>query len=264
MQKKGIKILVTNDDGYNSKGIKVLSELLAAYGDVTVMAPAEPHSGMSAALSLENILRTKKISEYKVGEHTVSFHSLTGTPADCVKLAMNTLFSIEDKPDLLVAGINHGSNASVASVYSGTLGATMEGTIYGVPSIGVSLDAHSPDADFSGVKKYLPHILEQYFKCKPAENVYLNINFPDIAPEEIKGIRMARQGNGMWIKEFERREDPHGREYFWMTGYFMDKETSCGNADHRFLAQGYITIVPHSVDTTDYTELKRLEKEWKL
>lgn len=263
MHTRNLRILVTNDDGYNSKGIKTLAELLSEYGDVTVLAPAEPHSGMSTALSLENILRLKKIDEYRHNGHTIEIHALTGTPTDCVKLAMNRFFSIDNKPDLLVAGINHGSNASIASIYSGTLGATIEGTIYGVPSLGVSLDTHSSNPDFSGVTKFLPGILRNFMKHPPAKNVYLNVNFPDIAVEQIKGIRFAKQGYGMWIKEFENRFDPHGREYFWMTGEFIDTEPA-ENGDHKLVGQGYISIVPHTIDTTDYKELERLEKCWDL
>lgn len=255
-----MEFLVTNDDSYLSKGIKTISEVLSKYGNVTVVAPKEVQSGMSAALTLTKPLRLKEEHQAITSNGTyIKVYSFTGTPADCVKIAMNEFF-LERKPDMLVSGINHGSNASVASVYSGTLGATAEGTIYGVPSIGLSIDTHDPDADFSQVTKYLPQILENTLANPPAPGVYLNINFPS---GSIKGIRFAKQGSGMWIKEFDKRVDPHGIPYYWMTGHFLDTEEN-PSGDHKLMADGYITIVPHNVDTTNYGEMERLGHAWKL
>lgn len=255
-----LEFLVTNDDSYLSKGIKTVSELLSKYGNVTVVAPKEVQSGMSAALTLTRPLRLKKEShtDTKYGTH-IKVYSFTGTPADCVKIAMNEFF-LESKPNFLVSGINHGSNASVASVYSGTLGATAEGTIYGVPSMGLSIDTHDPDADFSDILNYLPQIMEKMMAHPPAPGVYLNVNFPS---GKIKGIRFAKQGDGMWIKEFDKRTDPHGNVYYWMTGHFHDTETN-PSGDHKLLAEGYITIVPHNVDSTNYAEMERLDRDWDL
>ncbi len=258
-----LQILVTNDDSYLSKGIQTVSEILSVYGDVTVVAPKEVQSGMSAALTLTRPLRLAKESEQICSNgNSIKVFSFTGTPADCVKIAMNEFF-FHRKPDILVSGINHGSNASVASVYSGTLGATAEGTIYGVPSMGISIDTHDPDADFAGVKKYLPKIIENFLSNPPQKGVYLNINFPDAGVEAIKGMRFAKQGDGMWIKEFDKRTDPHGREYYWMTGHFLDTETDL-SGDHKVVADGYISIVPHNIDTTNYREIERLGTCWEL
>lgn len=259
----GFEILITNDDGYTSKGINTLAHLASRYGNVTVVAPVNGQSGMSVALTLDRPLRLHKAAQQEVENgHTINIYTLTGTPADCVKMAMNQFYT-EKKPDLLISGINHGSNASVASVYSGTLGACIEGTIYGIPSIGLSIDNHNPDADFSIVETHLDSILKNYLHNPPKPGIYLNINFPAIAAAEAKGIRFASQGRGMWIKEFTERTDPHGRNYYWMTGEFMDGEHT-PVADHTLLRQGYITIVPHKVDNTDYEQLSELSAKWKF
>lgn len=261
MQTKPLEILVTNDDGYRSKGISVLAQLLSFYGNVTVLAPEEVQSGKSAALTMEKPLRLEKIScQIQNNGNSILVYSLNGTPADCVKMAMNKFFD-KRKPDILCSGINHGSNASVASVYSGTLGAAAEGTLYGVPSIGLSIDTHIPSPDFSQIEDYIKEIIEKFISAPPKEGVFLNVNFPAIPKEEIKGITFAKQGNGMWIKEFEQRTDPHGRDYYWMTGEFLDKEEN-PSGDHKLLKNGYITIVPHNIDNTDYTEIERLGTAW--
>ena len=240
-----------------------LSEILSAYGNVTVVAPKEVQSGMSAALTLTRPLRLAKEFEKECANgNFIKVYSFTGTPDDCVKIAMNEFF-LETKPDMLVSGINHGSNASVASVYSGTLGATAEGAIYGVPSMGVSIDTHNPDADFSAVTEYLPKIIGNFISNPPKKGVYLNINFPKGGTEAVKGIKFAKQGEGMWIKEFDKRTDPHGREYYWMTGHFNDTETDM-SGDHKVVADGYISIVPHNIDTTNYQEMERLQNCWQL
>lgn len=255
--KQAREILVTNDDSVNAEGIKILARLMMKWGNVTVIAPKEVQSGKSMAITMESPLRLSKISE----EEGLVVYSLNGTPVDCVKMAMHRCY-LDSKPDIVVSGINHGSNASVASVYSGTLGAVMEGTIYGVPSIGFSLADHRFNADFSGAEKYIPIIMEKFFELNPLKDgSYLNINFPMLPASEIKGIKLAHQGSGKWIKEFNDRVDPFGREYFWMTGEFInqeDKEDSKG--DHVLNHNGYISIVPHKVDNTDYALLEDFKK----
>jgi 5''/3''-nucleotidase SurE len=263
MQETSLQILVTNDDGYTSNGIKTIANLLTKYGDVTVIAPQEAQSGKSASVTLDLPLRLSNILEkdYANG-HKLRVFSLTGTPVDCVKMAMNIIYK-NSKPDILVSGINHGSNASVASVYSGTLGATAEGAIYDIPSIGVSMNSHDPNADMSVVEQFFPKILENVIKYPPKKGVYLNINFPDIKPNEVKGIKFAAQGNGMWIKEVVGQKDPRGTEHFWMCGEFKDLENR-EIGDHKLLDKGYITIVPHKIDTTDYNEIEELSNKWTL
>ncbi len=253
------RILITNDDGVKSKGISALTEMMRPYGEITVVAPFEAQSGMSAALTIGKPLR---LTELKT-EEGLSVYACSGTPADCVKMAMNQIFH-EKAPDLLISGINHGSNASIASLYSGTLGAAAEGTVYGIPSIGFSLTTHDPKADFSGAAHYGKMIIDKYLEHPVNPDIFLNINIPAVPLEQIRGIRFCHQGKGQWIKEFEERKDPYGFNYYWMTGEFFSLEPIDTMADHNIVAMNYISIVPHKIDTTDYTELKRLESLWKF
>ncbi len=279
MKTTPIEILVTNDDGYTSKGIHFLANILEEYGNVTIMAPDEVQSGMSAALSMGKTIRVEKKSEQTGSHgHKISVYSLTGTPVDCVKMAMNKLFKVGGsktvtpdptdrgyKPNILFSGINHGSNASIASLYSGTLGAAAEGAIYGVKSVGLSINTHSPAPDFSQIEKHLRLIIDKAINNPMEEGIFLNVNFPAIPAEQIQGIRFTKQGNGMWHKEFEQRQDPHGKDYYWMTGNFKDLEQDINSpGDHNLMDMGYITIVPHKIDTTCYTTLEKMSGEWNL
>ncbi len=273
-----MEILVTNDDGYTAKGIRVLTEIMSGFGHVTVIAPKRHQSGMSMAISIG-----MKPIAYKKVSHSdnVDIAYIDATPTSCVKFAFNTIY-LNEKPDVVVSGINHGSNASSASCYSGTLGAVEEAALLGIPGIGVSLDTVNPDADFSAVRKYFPDIFRKLTESLPQKyGVYYNVNFPAIPAEEIRGIRAARQGKGTWIKEFVpwepekycrfgmtpesfgvsrdiRKED--GEEIFMMTGQFSDSPDNPENADHRLVKSGYISISAHNIDTTDYEEVSRLEK----
>ena len=251
------EILVTNDDSINSKGIKELALIMREYGNVTVVAPSHTQSGKSVGLTMDAPLRLKNILK----ESGLSAYKLNGTPADCIKMAINQFYS-ERLPDLIVSGINHGSNASIACVYSGTLGAAIEGTIYGIPSIGFSLNNHSREADFSASVHYVRIILDKYFSnpglLKPG--TYFNVNIPSLPLEQIKGIRFARQGAGRWIKEFIHHVDPQGREYSWMSGEFENLEEMTSDADHILNHLGYVSIVPHKIDSTDYSEFSRLKE----
>jgi len=253
------KILITNDDGVKARGIGALIEMMRPYGDITVVAPFEAQSGMSAALTIGKPLR---LTELKI-EDGVRIYACSGTPADCVKMAVNQFFG-DQLPDLLVSGINHGSNASIASLYSGTLGAASEGTVYGIPSIGFSLCSHEANADFSTAIHYGKVIIDQYLKNPAKQDILLNVNFPDIPIDKVVGIRFTHQGKGQWIKEFEERKDPYGFKYYWMTGEFFNMEPDSLEADHNLLQENYITIVPHKIDTTDYNEMERLSSLWKL
>lgn len=253
------EILITNDDSVHSKGVIFLAKMMQAYGNVTVVAPSEPQSGKSASLSLAVPMYLNTI----LREDGLSIYSFSGTPVDCVKLAMNVFFT-DSHPDLLISGINHGSNASVASLYSGTLGACIEGTLYDIPSIGFSICTHDENPDFSVVEKYGSVILDKYFKTAPSKGIYLNVNFPNLPPDEIKGIRMARRGAGRWIKEYETHIDEENKKYYFMTGLFenLEKEESIG--DHILNSDGYVTIVPHKIDITDYEEINLLRDKWNI
>lgn len=281
MRHKPMEILVTNDDGYNSKGIQFLANILKEYGNVTVIAPKEVQSGMSAALSIGRTIRLERISHQEFANgHRLTIYALTGTPVDCVKMAMNKCFGaggsetvIQDewaqergyRPDIVFSGINHGSNASVASMYSGTLGAAAEGALYGIKSVGLSINTHNPNPDFSQIEQFLVPIIEKSISNPIGNGVFLNVNFPAIPKEKIIGIRMASQGNGMWIKEFEQRKDPNGRDYYWMTGNFKDNETMEDSiGDHILMDKGYVTVVPHRIDTTCYSTLEQMKRDWNL
>ncbi|MFA5713297.1 MAG: 5'/3'-nucleotidase SurE [Bacteroidales bacterium] len=253
------KILITNDDGFNSKGIEALATLMENFGKVTVVAPLEAQSGMSTALSIGKPLRFGKI-ESKSGRE---LFVCSGTPADCVKMSMNKIFT-ESPPSLLVSGVNHGSNTSVAALYSGTLGAAAEGTIYGIPSIAFSLSNFDQEADFSAVIHWGRAIIENFIEHPPLPGVYLNVNFPSLSKEEIKGVRFAHQGKGRWINEFEERVDPYGYDYYWMRGEFFNLEPSSRESDHNLIEGNYISIVPHTIDTTSREEKKRLNALWKF
>ena len=262
------EILLTNDDSYSAKGLIVIAQFLRRWGNVLSVSPKYPQSARSMALTMDEPLYITRYSyqEKEEGLGSLSSFYMNGTPADCAKMMANMCVERAIKPDLFVSGINHGSNASAASLYSGTLGASKEGSLYGIPSIGLSLDSHDDDADFSAVLHFLPSILEQMFEIPPVHQTYLNVNFPDLPTDRIKGIRFAHQGNGRWEKEFQRSRDGHGRDFYWMVGQFVDYElkTTASEADHILLEEGYITIVPHKLDTTNYNEKERLSRLWKL
>lgn len=269
-----MNILLTNDDGYNSKGIKVLADIMNKFGDVTVIAPKHHQSGMSMAVSLG----FKQIAHKDFGN---GWHYVDATPASCVKFGLNTIF-LDKFPDVVVSGINHGSNAATASCYSGTLGAAEEAALNGIPAIGVSLDTLHPDADFTAVEKYFGEIFTSLMSDLPKKHgIYYNVNFPDIPSDKIKGIKIGYQGLGRWIKEFKewdlnhyakygitpemlgQRSDPQleeGEDLYMMVGEFIDDPRNTSEADHRIVADGYISIVAHNVDCTDYQEITRLKE----
>lgn len=268
-----MRILITNDDGYQAKGIKVLAEIMRQFGEVTVIAPKTHQSGMSMAVSLG----FKQIAHKDLGE---GWHYVDATPASCVKFGLNTIFE-GSYPDVVVSGINHGSNASTASCYSGTLGAAEEAALNGIPAIGVSLDTLHPDADFSGVSACFGDIFRKIMENLPSKHgVYYNVNFPDIPVSEIKGVRVGYQGLGRWVREFKEWDVQHyakygltpemlgqsshpvleeGEELYMMVGDFENDSRNTPEADHLLVADGYISIVAHNVDCTDYEETEHLK-----
>ncbi len=247
-------ILITNDDGVNAPGILVLTRLMMQLGDVIVVAPDGPRSGQSNAITVNVPIR---YSEIEKKEGLIRF-SCTGTPTDCVKLAFENLTS--RKPDLVVAGINHGSNAAINVIYSGTMGAALEGCEHGVPSIGFSLCDHSHDADFSSFEPYILKIAAETLKNGLPKQVCLNVNAPT---EELKGIKTARQCHGQWMKEFAMKTDPHGRDYFWLTGFYENFEPESEDTDEWALANGYVSVVPTTIDLTAHRFLQEMKK-WNL
>lgn len=247
-------ILVTNDDGVDALGILTLIKQMTKLGDVLVVAPDGPRSGMSSAVSANSPIAAKLI-EKKSG---LTRYSCNGTPADCVKLAFHEL--AERQPDIVVSGVNHGSNASVNVIYSGTMGAALEGCLHGVPSIGFSLCDLSMQADFTYFEPIILKLAEETLKNGLPENTCLNVNAP-IGP--LKGIRTVRQCRGRWTKEFEKRTDPHGRDYYWLTGYFDNFEPEAKDTDRWVLANGYVSVVPTTIDMTAYEAIEELKK-WNL
>ncbi len=242
-------ILITNDDGIDAKGIGVLTTEMLKLGDVIVVAPDSARSGQSNALTVMHPIRFKKIEET---EGLIRF-SCTGTPTDCVKLAMNEI--VDRKPDLVVAGINHGSNSAINVIYSGTMGAVLEGCENGIPSIGFSINDHSLEADFNFFQPFLFRIAQTTIDSGLAPEVCLNVNAP---VGEIKGIKVVRQCKGRWTKEFAKRTDPHGRAYFWLTGYFENHEPEAQDTDEWALNQGFISIVPTKIDLTAYEAIESI------
>ena len=238
-------ILMTNDDGIQAKGINELADMLRETGDIVVVAPDSPRSGQSSAISSEFPLRVTLEAE-RPGYWA---YKSNGTPVDCIKLAVNQL--LPRRPDLIVSGINHGSNAGACIIYSGTMGAVLEGCLIGIPSIGFSLCSHDPKANFDACRDIVQHTCRQVLQNGLPEQICLNVNIP-VVPD-IQGIRICRQAKGYWTEEYDHRVDPHGRDYYWLTGRFVNLEPDNTETDEWALANGYISIVPCSTDLTAHT-----------
>lgn len=250
-------ILVTNDDGYYARGIKYLTEVAKKFGKVVVVAPEKGQSGMSHSVSLNTPLYLNK-PESNNGH---SGYMCSGTPVDCVKIALHKI--LERKPDLIISGINHGSNASVSAIYSGTVAAAREGSLNGIPSIGFSLLDHSPDADFEAAARYSEIIIQKALENGIPERTCLNVNIPNVTHEKIKGIKMCRQTQGKWVEEFDHRTNPSKKEYYWLTGQFSNFEPLAEDTDEWALLNNFVSIVPMEVDLTSFTMLEELKK-WKF
>ncbi len=251
-------ILISNDDGINAPGLKVLVELMQQLGEVVVIAPDSPQSGMGHAITVGNTLR---LSESHIFGKVKAFQC-TGTPADCVKMGKG--FALKDKkPDLVVSGINHGSNTSISVIYSGTMSAALEGAIEDIPSIGFSVCDYSLDADFSHIHDHVLTIAGQVLKTGLPKGVALNVNFPKKQEEPLKGIKICRQTRAKWQEEFDRRIDPTGREYFWLTGSFVNQDKG-EDIDEWAIAHNYTAVVPVSFDLTAYHAIGILNKEWDI
>ncbi|RIW13184.1 5'/3'-nucleotidase SurE [Algoriphagus lacus] len=249
-------ILVSNDDGITSKGIRVLVSVMKKLGDVVVVAPDSPQSGMGHAITIGETLR---LYEEDIFEDVLAYKS-SGTPADCVKLAKH--YVLKDRtPDLVVSGINHGSNTSISVLYSGTMSAAIEGALEGYPSIGFSLCDFSSKADFSHVEEWVEKIARQVLERGIAKGVALNVNFPPKRNEAIKGVKICRQADAKWQEEFAERFDPTGRKYFWMAGNFVNFDKGEDN-DEWAIANNYISIVPCQYDLTAYHAISQINKEW--
>ncbi len=248
-------ILVTNDDGISAPGIRKLIRIMNNFGEVVVVAPDSPQSGMGHAITIEATLRCNKVLIY---DGTQKEYSCSGTPVDCVKLAVNKL--LDRKPDLCVSGINHGSNSSINVIYSGTMSAAVEGSLEGIPSIGFSLLDYAHNADFTEAEKYIRKITKSVLKNGMDRGVCLNVNIPKLKEDEsIKGIKVCRQANANWEEEFEERIDPKGRKYYWLTGKFVNYDKGT-DTDEWALVNHFVSVVPVQFDVTAYPSISYLNK----
>lgn len=236
------RILVVNDDGITAPGIKNLIDVMMEIGNVVVVAPDGPQSGMGHAITIGKPLRFDRVDLYA----GVEMYKCSGTPVDCVKLAVNKIFKGQ-KPDLCVSGINHGLNNSINVIYSGTMSAAVEGAIENIPSIGFSLDDFSHEADFSHCKKYIKTISEQVLEHGLPQATLLNVNFPN--GDGLKGIKICRQANAKWAEEFDERKDPYERPYYWLTGVFQNNDKG-EDTDVWALEHGFVSVVPVQFDLT--------------
>lgn len=249
-------ILVTNDDGITAKGIKALVDIVKQIGTPIVVAPDSPQSGQGHAITINEPLR---VFEADIFEN-VEAYECSGTPVDCVKLAKNVIFKDIDI-DLCVSGINHGSNASINILYSGTMSAAMEASLEGIPSIGFSLLNYSHDAEFSYGANHIKKIIEFMlgFNQRDTLPMLLNVNIPYLKPEYINGIKVCRQAEGHWREEFQEGRDPKGQLYYWLSGKFECTDEG-EDTDIWALKNGYLSVVPSSHDLTDYRSIKDLKE----
>ena len=245
-------ILVTNDDSVHAKGIKELVVVASEFGNVLVVAPNKPQSGMGHAITITEPLRMESYN----GFDGVEAYSCSGTPVDCVKLAVFEI--LKRKPDLLLSGINHGENSSTNVLYSGTMSAAIEGAMEGIPSIGFSLADFNSDADFSAAKNVATELIPQIMNKGLPNNTALNVNVPKVSYRDLKGIKVCAQAHAYWEDKFDSRRDQFGRPYYWLTGQFSDRDQR-EDTDLHYLKMGYATIVPTHFDLTNYGALRDLK-----
>ncbi|MBI9061991.1 MAG: 5'/3'-nucleotidase SurE [Marinilabiliaceae bacterium] len=244
-------ILVTNDDGIKAGGIVAVVRMLKSFGDVVVVAPNQSYSGMSHAITVKVPLYAKLVKE----SEGLKAYKVNGTPVDCVKLALNKL--LDRRPDLIVSGINHGSNSSISIHYSGTMGAAREGALGGIPSIGLSLLNYSYEADFTHAVMFAERVVKHVIDNGLPDHTYLNVNVPD--GMNVKGMKVVRQAHGRWVEEFVEREDPRHRKYYWLTGHFKNLEPEAIDTDEYVLSEGYVSVVPCLLDATSHPVIDQLK-----
>jgi 5'-nucleotidase len=249
-------ILITNDDGLYAEGLKTLLEVMEEFGKIVLVSTIESMSGMSQALTVKTPLRIKLLEENEQRR----IYTCNGTPTDSIKLAVNQL--LERKPDWVVSGINHGANASVSVLYSGTMAAAIEGCLYGINSVGFSLNDFSRTADFSVCRKYIRIVMKKLTQESLPQGICLNVNVPSVPEDQIKGVLICRQAKGNWKEEFEKRKDPMGKTYYWLTGLFNNHEPEATDTDEWALTNGYVSIVPVSVDMTAHWYLDTLKRQF--
>jgi len=250
-------ILVTNDDGITAPGLRTLIEIMATLGNVVVVAPNSPQSGMGHAITLDSTLYVERVT---LDDGPQEEYSCSGTPADCVKLAIREI--LDRRPDLCVSGINHGSNSSINVIYSGTMSAAIEAGIEGIPSIGFSLLDYTWNANFEPSKDFIKAIAENVLKHGLPNGIVLNVNIPNIPKKHINGIKICRQARANWVEEFDKRRNPQGKDYYWLTGKFVNLDGG-EDTDEWALENGYVSIVPIQFDLTAHHFIQNLNT-WKL
>lgn len=252
-------ILVTNDDGINAPGIKNLIQAVLPYGKVVVIAPDSPQSGMGHAISINKPLRLERLDLFE--EWGVVCYQCSGTPVDCVKLAIDVVLKGK-KPDLCVSGINHGSNASINVIYSGTMSAATEAAIDGIPSIGFSLLDFNYDADFTVARTVVADLVAKVLDDPMPAHFLLNVNIPKLPIEAFRGLKICRQADAYWAENFMERQDPRGKKYYWMVGKFVNRDMG-EDTDIAALQNGYASVVPVRVDFTEEVVKSWMEDKWK-
>ena len=248
-------ILITNDDGITAPGIRNLVEAVRGLGQVVVVAPDKPQSGMGHAITIGVPLRLNKVDIY--GD--IEAWQTSGTPVDCVKLAVDKI--LHRKPDICLSGINHGANHSINVIYSGTMSAAMEASIESIPSVGFSLLDYKYEADFTAAKHYVHMIVKSLLATKMDKHLLLNVNIPSVPLEEIKGMKVCRQAYAKYEEDFDERIDPQGKKYYWLTGEFVNFDKG-EDTDVWALQHNYVSVVPVQFDLTNYELKKELEKNW--
>src|SRR6185503_14546754 len=248
-------ILITNDDGVSAPGIRNLVESVKDLGKIIVVAPDKPQSGMGHAITIGSPLRLHPVNFFE----GIEAYQCTGTPVDCVKLAVDKV--LHRKPDLCLSGINHGANHSINVIYSGTMSAAVEAAIESIPSVGFSLLDYSIEADFSGARKYARLIVEKMLAINNEKHMILNVNIPAVPELDIKGLKICRQAYAKYEEDFVERHDPNGRKYYWLTGEFINFDKG-KDTDVWALKNNYVSVVPVTFDLTNYTLKEKLEKTW--
>ena len=244
-------ILISNDDGYQAKGIQFLISIVKDYDDVLVCAPEDARSGFACAFSATKPL----VLTHRCYEQGVDVWSCNGTPVDCVKMALAEL--CDEKPRLVIGGINHGDNASVNTHYSGTMGVTMEGCMKYIPSLAFSICDYSADADFRPLESYIREIVQRVLLEGLPKGVCLNVNFPKA--ETFKGVRLCRMSLGTWTNEVRKCNHPRGYDYWWMVGSYHNDEPEAEDTDRWALDNGYVAITPTRIDVTAYEAFDQLK-----
>lgn len=249
-------ILITNDDGYQARGIKTLTSIAREFGEVVVMAPANNSSGLAHSFTAVRPLRVNRVS----AEEGCTVYCCDGTPVDCVKISEQHF--CPRTPDLVLSGINHGSNSSINVLYSGTMGAVMEASVSGMTAVGFSLLDHRDDADFGPAEPYVRSIIARVLQKGLPAKVALNVNIPVPANGIIRGVRVCRQSQARWLDSYERRTDPHERPYFWLTGRFECNDVA-EDTDQWALENGYVSIVPTTTDFTSFQSLDIIQRDYE-